>query len=219
MLPAGLNIVGAYVLMKNTTTTDKQATDLCICSRVALQTYLQVCCRPVSIQNLLAEPAGTEQWLCLQSSNVGNSQLYCAVLTADSVSWFQLLNATTVKPVTASTIEENSGKQSTAQNALTQQDSMWLSSAFTKVFCSMAVHLHVYGAESAVDQSSGRTQPAPDQLYKLAITNAVAAVKDGLCGATTVLLASPSGQGIATLGHTANLLATLTYFSRANHHL
>ena len=204
-LPA-LSIVGSYVLMKNTTTTDKQATDLCICSWVALQTYLQVCCRLLSIHTLLAQPAGAELRLCLQSSDVNNRQLYCAVLTADSVSWFQLLNATTLQPITASIIEESSGKQSTAQNALTQQDSAWLSSAFTKTFCSMAAHLHVYGADPAVDQSPGRTPPAPDQLYKLAITNAIMAVKDSLYSASTLLLASPSGQGTIATSHPASLL-------------
>lgn len=73
----------------------------------------------------------------------------------------------------------------------------------------MAAHLHVYGAQPAVDQSPGRTQPAPDQLYKLAITNAVAAVKGSLCGASTLLLASPSGQGTVATCHPANLLSTL----------
>ena len=48
LLPVGLSIVGCYVLMKNKTTIDKQATDLCICSWAALQTYLQVCWSPAS---------------------------------------------------------------------------------------------------------------------------------------------------------------------------
>lgn len=43
LLPAGLGIVGAYVLLKDKMTVNKQATDLCICSWVALQTYQQVC--------------------------------------------------------------------------------------------------------------------------------------------------------------------------------
>lgn len=49
LLPAGLSIVGSYVLMNNTMTLDKQATDLCICSWAALQTYLQVCWTATSI--------------------------------------------------------------------------------------------------------------------------------------------------------------------------
>lgn len=70
----------------------------------------------------------------------------------------------------------------------------------------MAAHLHVYGADPAVDhQSPGRTQPAPDQLYKRAITNAVAVVKSSLGGASTLLLASPSGPGTVTSGHLAYL--------------
>lgn len=81
----------------------------------------------------------------------------------------------------------------------------------------MAAHLHVYGADPAVDLSPGRTQPAPDQLYKLAITNAFAVVKSSLGGASTLLLASPSGPGTVTSGHLAYL--TLLYFCRANHHL
>ena len=48
LLPAGLSILGSYVLMNNTMTVDKQATDLCICSWAALQTYLQVCWSPTS---------------------------------------------------------------------------------------------------------------------------------------------------------------------------
>ena len=44
LLPAGLGIIGTYVLLKQNMTLDRQATDLCICSWVALQTYQQVCC-------------------------------------------------------------------------------------------------------------------------------------------------------------------------------
>ena len=43
LLPAGLSIVGAYVLMKDTTTLAKQATDLCVCLWAALRTHQQVC--------------------------------------------------------------------------------------------------------------------------------------------------------------------------------
>ena len=82
-----------------------------------------------------------------------------------------------------------------AQNALTQQDSKWLNKFFIKVFCATTAQLHVYGADLTVNQSPGPTQLVPDQLYKAAITYAVAAVKDSLCGASTVLLASQSGQG------------------------
>ena len=91
--------------------------------------------------------------------------------------------------------------QSTAQNALTQQDSKWLDSSFTKVFCIITAQLHVYGAGPALDQSGGPTPPVPDQLYKPAITNAIAAVKHSLCGPSAVLLASQSGQGPFTPAH------------------
>ena len=128
-------------------------------------------------------------------------QLHCAVLTADSVSWFQLLNATTAKQAIPSIIEDSSGRQCTAQNVLAQHDSAWLNNTFTKFFVSVAAQLHVYGADSGLNQSSGVTQSAPDQLFKPAITNAVEAVKDGLCSATTVLLASPPGKGIDPAGH------------------
>ena len=184
--------------MKDTMPVDKQATDLCICSWAALQTYQQVWWSPVSTlekHKLLAELR-----LYLQKSHDHSNQLHCAVLTADSVSWFQLLNSTTVKPLIPSIIDGSSGKQCTAHNALTQQDSKWLDTALTKVFCTITAHLHVYGADSAVNQSPGPTQP---ELFKPAITSALAAVKDSLCGASAVLLASPSGQGTVTTARSA----------------
>ncbi|KAL3153417.1 hypothetical protein ABBQ38_011753 [Trebouxia sp. C0009 RCD-2024] len=117
-----------------------------------------------------------------------------AVLQTDNVSWFQLLNATTADRVIPSVIEDSSSKQSTAQNVLAQHDSDWLNTAFTKVFCSMSAQLHVYGADSAANRSSSQKLFPPDQLYNPAITTAIKAVKDGLCGASTVLLATPSGK-------------------------
>ena len=42
LLPAGLSIVGSYVVLKEKMTVEKQATDLCICSWAVLQTYQQV---------------------------------------------------------------------------------------------------------------------------------------------------------------------------------
>ncbi|KAL3141912.1 hypothetical protein ABBQ32_004569 [Trebouxia sp. C0010 RCD-2024] len=113
---------------------------------------------------------------------------------ADSVSWFQLLNATTADRVSPSVIEDSSSKQSTAQNVLAQHDSEWLNTAFTKVFCSVAAQLHVYGADSDANRSSRQKLLPPDQLYTPAITTAITAVKDGLCGASTVLLATPPGK-------------------------
>ena len=134
-----------------------------------------------------------------------NSHLHCAVLQPDDVSWFQLVNPTTVNQVDPSVIEDSSSKQSTAQNVLAQHDSEWLNTAFTKVFCSMAAQLHVYGATSAVSVAPSQKQSSPDQLYKPAITTAIKAVKDGLCGDSTVLLATPSGKGMHSACHCMNL--------------
>ena len=106
-------------------------------------------------------------------------------------------------------IDGSSDTHSTAQNVLTQQDSMWLDSSFTRIFCIIAAQLHVYGAGSAFDQSGGPTQPVPDQLHKPAITNAIAAVRESLCGPSAVLLASPSGQGTVTPAHSEYLFGTI----------
>lgn len=206
LLPVGLSIIGTYILLKDTNTADKQATDLCIRSWTALRTHQQVC----SICTIyVSQPVGTQLRPYLQKCGVQNSQLYCAVLQPDSVSWFQLLNATTADRVSPSVIEDSSSKQSTAQNVLAQHDSEWLNTAFTKVFCSVAAQLHVYGADSDANRSSRQKLLPPDQLYTPAITTAITAVKDGLCGASTVLLATPPGKGMDPAGHHMTLLPKL----------
>lgn len=138
-----------------------------------------------------------------------NSQLHCAVLQSDSVSWFQLVDATTVNQIVPSVFPDSSNKQSSAQNVLPQHDSEWLNTAFTKVFCSVAAQLHVYGADSGVDRSSGKKQSPLDKLYKPAIATAIQAVKDCLCGASTLLQATPAGKGMGTTARNNSLIPKL----------
>lgn len=131
--------------------------------------------------------------LCLQELGLQKTQLHCAVLTADSVSWFQLVNATTARKAIPSIIEDPAGKQAAAQDVLVQQDSKWLNAAFTKVFCGVVTQLQVYGPN--VSQSHRPSTSPPDQLFTAAISKAVQTVADELCGASTVLLASTADTG------------------------
>lgn len=116
-------------------------------------------------------------------------------MITDSVSWFQLVNATTAKSITPSTNPNASDPPALAQDLLTQHDSKWLNNAFTKILCSVATQLHVYGAASDPSQLHGQTHPAPDKLFEAAIANAVQAVADDLCGTSTVLLISSADKG------------------------
>ena len=132
----------------------------------------------------------------MQELGQQKTQLYCAVLTADSVSWFQLVNATTARKAVPSVVEGPAGKQSAAQDILVQHDSKRLNAAFTKVFCSVVTQLHIYGAKSDVPQSHGHPTSPPDRLFTAAISNAFKAVVDELCGSSIVLLASTADTGV-----------------------
>ena len=128
----------------------------------------------------------------LQKHGGQHSQIYGAVLTADTASWFQLINATTAKPCAPSTIGNTCSKVTGAQDAPVQHDSRWLSNNYTKVFCSVTVHLHVYGAKS----SSAQSVSAANQLFTQANNNSNQAAKDDLCGDTAVLIASTPDAGV-----------------------
>ena len=118
------------------------------------------------------------------------------------MSWFQLVNATTARQITPSTVD---GEQSAAADALIQHDNKWLNNAFTKVVCNVAARLHIYGAASSVTQPHGPAQSSAQKVLKAAISNAITAVTDELCGDTVVLLATPSDKGA--------LSACMTYTS------
>ncbi len=121
--------------------------------------------------------------------------LVCAVLTADSVSWFQLHNATKAKPIEAEVVRDAEAGNAAAQNALSELDSDYLNSRFTKVYCETCVKLHVYGVRSGA-QSEPQSGSMPSQPLKTAIADATKTVTDDLCGPSTVLLASTSTAGI-----------------------
>ena len=125
----------------------------------------------------------------VQRSGATPSELYCAVLTSDSVSWFHLRNATSAKQTEPEVINTEAGNAA-AQNALSEHDSNWLNSSFTKVHCEIPVQLHVYGV-----RRDSQTDSVPSQPMKVAIADAMKPVTDSLCGSATAMLASTSSEG------------------------
>lgn len=131
--------------------------------------------------------------ICMQKASLPQSQLFCAVLTADSVSWFKLQNATSVKPITTKSIAPSEG-ESSSQNVLTRNDSKWLNAHFTSLHFQMPVQLHIYGARptSSADPTSGTAQ---GQSLPKAIAKAANAVTEDLCSPSAALIASTSSTG------------------------
>ncbi|DBA76348.1 TPA: hypothetical protein ACH3X1_010059 [Trebouxia sp. C0004] len=145
-------------------TTQIQATDLCICSYASLQAHQE-------------------------RSGVGKNQLICAILTADSVSWFQLHNATSAKPVEPQIIGSRDIGDAAAQSDLLNLDSKYLEMTFTKLYCEPTVKLHVYGVTPSTP-GEARTDSGPSQPFKAAIADAIQTAADDLCSSSTVLLAT-----------------------------
>ncbi|DBB11189.1 TPA: hypothetical protein ACH3X3_006641 [Trebouxia sp. C0006] len=174
LLPGGLSIVGTYSLWKDRPdheklTTQIQATDLCICSYASLQAYQE-------------------------RSGVGKSQLLCAILTADSVSWFQLHSATSAKPVEAQVIATEDIGDAAAHNDLLNLDSKYWETTYTKLYWESTVRLHVYGIRPGTP-GQAQTDSGPSQPFKAAIADAIHTAAHDLCSSSTVLLAkSPSGE-------------------------
>jgi len=129
--------------------------------------------------------------VCIQRSAVGKNQLFCAILTADSVSWFQLHNATSAKPVESLVI--CNGGDAAAHNDLLDLDSKYLDTTFTKLYLESTVKLRVYGARLSTP-GEAQTDFGPSQPFKAAIADAIHTAADDLCSSSTVLLAkAPSG--------------------------
>ena len=131
---------------------------------------------------------------------MAQSQLFCAVLTADSVSWFQLSSATSAKPISPEQIPTPDGQISLGQNELIKQDNDWLKAHFTTFYCEVPVNLHVYGVRPA---STNDAQRGPVRLQPLekAIAQAFHAVTEDLCGSSAVVVASASSSGTLISGY------------------
>ncbi|DBA78226.1 TPA: hypothetical protein ACH3X2_008184 [Trebouxia sp. C0005] len=174
LLPGDLRIVGTYALWKDRPdhgkmTTQIQATDLCICSYASLQAYQE-------------------------RSGLGKNQLLCAILTADSVSWFQLHNATSAKPVEAQVLANGDIGNTAAHSSLLELDSKYLEATFTKLYFESTVKLHVYGVRPSAP-AEAHIDSGPSQPFKAAIADAIHTAADDLCSSSTVLLAkAPSGE-------------------------
>lgn len=130
----------------------------------------------------------------MQRHNLAKSQPICAILTADRVSWFQLHNATSAKPVTPKTIGDTATGNVDPQITLLEQDTRWVDTTLTKIYCEVTAKLHVYGLRADA-ASETRTDAMPSQPLKAAITDAVQTVTNDLCGSSSVLLASSPTHG------------------------
>ena len=129
----------------------------------------------------------------MQRASLAQSQLFCAVLTADSVSWFQLLSATSVKPITTISVAQSQGDAS-SQNALSHSDTDWLHGHFTSLYCQMPVQLHIYGARH-VSSADAQTDTSKGQTLAKAVAKAVDVVTEDLCSPSAVLVAKSSSTG------------------------
>ncbi len=124
---------------------------------------------------------------------MGKKQLLCAILTADTVSWFQLHSATSAKPVEAQVVANGDIRDAPAYNDLLNLDSKYLETAYTKLYWECTVKLHVYGVRPSTP-AQAQTDSGPSQPFKAAIADAIHTAADDLCSLSTVLLAkSPSG--------------------------
>jgi hypothetical protein len=128
----------------------------------------------------------------MQISGVGKNQLLCAILTVDSVSWFQLHNATSAKPVEAQVVAI---RDAAAYNDLLNLDSKYLEMTFTKLYWESTVKLHVYGVRPSTP-GQAQTDSGPSQPFKAAIADAIHTAADDLCSSATVLLATAPSGGI-----------------------
>lgn len=134
----------------------------------------------------------------MQRHNLAKSQPICAILTTDRVSWFQLHNATSAKPVTPKTIGDKATGDVASQNALLELDTRWIDTTLTKIYCEVTVKLHVYGLRAGAS-SETQADAMPSQPLKAAITDAVETVTNDMCGSSSVLLASSPIHGIDLL--------------------
>ena len=134
----------------------------------------------------------------MQRHNLAKSQPICAILTADRVSWFQLHNATSAKPVIPQIISDTATGDVAPQNTLLEQDTRWVDTTLTKIYCEVTVKLHVYGLRADAS-SETQTDAMPSQPLKAAIADAVQTVTNDLCGSSSVLLASSPTHGIDLL--------------------
>lgn len=174
-------------------TTQIQATDLCICSYASLQAYQEVGRSELLLSCCVNLMSKCQVHFWMQRSGVGKNQPLCAILTADSVSWFQLHNATSAKPVEAQVIATEDIGDTAAHNDLLNLDSKYLETAFTKLYWESTVKLHVYGVRPSTP-SEAQTDSGPSQPFKAAIADAIHTAADDLCSSSTVLLAkAPSG--------------------------
>ena len=130
----------------------------------------------------------------MQRSGVGKNQLLCAILTADSVSWFQLHNATSAKPVEAQVIGNGSIGDAAAHSDLLNLDSKYLELIFTKLYWECTIKLHVYGVRPSTP-GEAQTDSGPSQPFKAAIADAIHTAADDLCSSSTVLLAKAPSSG------------------------
>lgn len=129
----------------------------------------------------------------MQRSGLGKNQLLCAILTADSVSWFQLHNATSAKPVEAQVLANGDIGNTAAHSSLLELDSKYLEATFTKLYFESTVKLHVYGVRPSAP-AEAHIDSGPSQPFKAAIADAIHTAADDLCSSSTVLLAkAPSG--------------------------
>ena len=130
----------------------------------------------------------------MQRNSLAQRQLFCAVLTADSVSWFQLSSATSAKPITPEYTPTPGAQASLGQNELMKHDNDWLKAHFTRFYCEVQVHLHVYGVRPA-KKTDAQRGPVCSQPLETAITQAFDAVTEDLCGPSAVVVASASSTG------------------------
>ena len=129
----------------------------------------------------------------MQRSGVGKNQLLCAILTADSVSWFQLHSATSAKPVEAQVIATEDIGNAAAHNDLLNLDSKYWGTTYTKLYWESTARLHVYGIRPGTP-GQAQTDSGPSQPFKAAIADAIHTAAHDLCSSSTMLLAkAPSG--------------------------